>query len=251
MFTEELINKRIRELDAQYELAVRQVAGLENAICELKKYAGYLIKTGDFSTYPNRMSGEAWRRRISEMIKELMKIDKKRYPSFNSVLSPIYIQLRNVYGVVLEQLRKDFRYKYDTLRYPTAFEAISEDDTVRSIFESLLLGMFPDEYFEDEVLEIIEGGGSVECETKPEEVILQILVPLAIQRRDNSFGYADTFNLVCNSMDCSWGNLQTRYMNKHNLEDAPSKTIILVENANVLRKFKKTVRVLLDESTGL
>lgn len=251
MVSEELINKRIRELDAQYEFAVKQVAGLESAICDLKRYASYVIKTGDFSTYPNRISGDAWRRRISEMIKELMKVDKKQYPSVNSVLHTIYIQLRNVYGVVLEQLRRDFRYKFDTLRYPTAFEAISEDDTVRSIFESILFGLFPDEYFKDEVLECIEGGGSIESETKPEEVILQLLVPLAVKRRDNSFGYAETFNLVCNSMDCSWGNLQTRYMNKHNLDDAPSKAILIVENANVLRKFKKTVRVLLDEGTGL
>lgn len=251
MFTEDLINRRIKELDTQYEQALKQLAGLENAICELKKYAGYIIKTGDFSTQPNRISGEAWMKRTTEMIKELMRVDKKHYPSFNSVVAPIYIKLRNVYGIVLEQLRKDFRYKFDTLRSPSAFEAISEDDMVRSIFESILMGMFPEEYFHDEVLDIIEGGGSIECIRKPEEVILQILAPLAIQRRDDSFGYADTFNTVCNRMDCCWGNLQTRYVNKHNSEDIPSKTVIIVENANVLRKFKKTVRVLLEEGTGM
>lgn len=253
MLDEELINKQIKELDAQYEQALRQLAGLASTIRDLKKYAGHLINTGDFSVKPQRMSNEAWRGRASELVKELIRVDKKTYPTFNSVLKPIYIQLRNVYGVVLDQLRKDFRYNNDTLRYPSAFEAISDDDVVRELFDSILLGLFPDDYFEDEVLLAIENGEDTELVEveKPEEIILKIIAPLAIKRNDDSYGYVDTFNWVCDQLDCSWGNLQTRYMNKNNLTETPSKLTIIVSNANVLRKFKKTVRVALDDRTDL
>ena len=145
------------------------------------------------------------------------KVDKKNYPTFNSVLVPIYIQLRNVYEVVLDQLRKDFRYNNDTLRYPSAFEAISDDGMIRSIFDSLLIGLFPDDYFKDEVLDYIErseNGEEVVLADTPEEIILKIIAPLAIKRNDESYGYIETFELVCAHMQCSWGNLQIRYMNK-------------------------------------
>lgn len=249
----DLINKRLRELDAQYEEAQKQLRGLENTIVNLKKYAGYIVKTGEFNNNPKRMSDEAWRRRASEMIKELMKVDRETYPTFNSVLVPIYIRLRDVYGVVFDQLRKDFRYNTYTLRYPSAFEAISADDTVREIFDSLLMALFPADYFDDEVLDIIdEGGEEVACvKETPEETVMKIIIPLAIKHNDDSYGYIDTFNDVCENMDCSWNNLQTRFMRKNNLEKTPSKLTVIVSNDSVLRKFKKTVRVMLENCEDL
>ncbi|MDO4562211.1 MAG: hypothetical protein Q4C12_00095 [Clostridia bacterium] len=210
---EDLLNKRIKELDSLYEQALKQITGLQNTIVNLKKYAGYIVKSGDFTSVPSRMSNEAWRKRASEMIRELIKLDKKNYPTFNSVLYPIYIRLRDVYGVVLDQLRKDFRYDNYTLRYPSAFEAISSDDVVREIFDSLLISLFPKDYFEDEVLSAIERGDAVECIIEqPEEIMMKIIAPLAIKNNDDSYGYINTFESVCDNMDCSWGNLQTRYI---------------------------------------
>lgn len=181
------------------------------------------------------------------MVKELMKTDKVKYPTFNSVLVPIYIKLRDVYGVVLEQLRKDFRNKYDTLRYPSAFEAISGDDAVRDTFDSILIGLFPDDYFIDDALEIIERGEAVAYSNSPSEVLKEIISPLALKNNDDSFGYSKTFEDVCENMDCSWSNLQTRYKNKNPTEDEPSKLTIIVTNDAVLRKFKKTVRDMLEK----
>jgi len=249
----DLINKRIKELDSQYEEAQKQLLGLENTIVNLKKYAGYIVRTGEFNNYPKRMSDESWRRRATEMIKELMKIDKETYPTFNSVLVPIYLRLRDVYGVVLDQLRKDFRYNTYTLRYPSAFEAISADDTIREIFDSLLMELFPADYFDDEVLSsIYEGGDEVACvKESPEEIIMKIIIPLAAKCNDDSYGYINTFNNVCENMGCSWNNLQTRFMHKNNLEKMPSKLTVIVGNDSVLRKFKKTVRVMLENCDNI
>lgn len=244
---EETITQRIKELNAQYDQACKQLAGLQRTIDSLQQYASHIVSTGDFSKQPLRLSNEAWRKRASEMIKELMKVDKKNYPSFNSVLYTIYIQLRNVYGVVLDQLRKDFRYNHNTLRYPSAFEAISDDESIREIFDSLLIDLFPDGYFEDEVLTAIERGDAYVQVEKPEDVLEKIVTPLAIAMNDNSFGYAETFDRICNHMDCSWKNLQTRYMRRNNLTDSPPRAAIIVDNASVLRKFKKTARELLEK----
>ncbi len=254
MITEDIIGQSLKEVNAQYEQAIRQLAGLNRTIQNLQKYASHLINVGDFSVKPHRISNEAWRKRASEMIKELIKLNKKDYPTFNSVLVPIYIQLRNVYGVVLDQLRKDYRYNNDTLRYPSAFESISDDDMVRSIFDSLLVGLFPEDYFKDEALERIERGDNYEeiiVDDPPEEVILKIIAPLAVKRNDNSYGYIDTFKFVCNHMKCSWGNLQTRYINRNDVSEPPSKAVIIASNISVQKKFIKTVRALLADNNDL
>lgn len=254
MDIDKVITRRLNEIDNQYRQAVRQLEGLNNTIISLQKYASHLIDTGDFSSAPQRLSDEAWRKRASEMIKELIKIDRNNYPSFNSVLVPIYIELRDVYGVVLDQLRKDFRYNNNTLRYPSAFEAISDDDMIRDIFDSLLIGLFPDGYFTDDVLNFIErreNGEVATLDKSAHDVIVEIITPLAIKRGDESQGYSNTFEFVCSHTNCSWGNLKTRYMNKNKVEKPPTKEEIIISNANVLRKFKKTVCALLENDKDL
>lgn len=249
MASEEAINRALNEVQKQYEKALQQLYGLNNTIRDLRTYANHLIDTGDFSAAPKRLSNEAWRKRATEMIKELIKIDKANYPSFNSVLVPIYIELRNVYGIVLEQLRKDFRSNNDTLRYPSAFEAISDDDVVRDIFDSLLISLFPKDYFNDDVLEFIKDKHSNNtslCDT-PEEIVLKIIAPLAIKKNDDSKGFSQTFEFVCAHMNCDWKNLQTRYRNKYKISDPPSRMSIITDSTNVLNKFKKTVRSLLED----
>ena len=245
---------RLKEVDKQYKQALKQLEGLNNTIINLQDYASHLIETGDFSSAPKRLSNEAWRRRATEMIKELVKIDRIHYPSFNSVLIPIYTKLRDVYGVVLEQLRKDFRYDCNTLRYPSAFEAISNNDMIRDIFDSLLIDLFPEEYFADEVLTFIkkkECGKVPTLDKSPRETIVDIIAPLAVKRGDESKEYSKTFELVCSYMDCSWGNLQTRYIHKYKVENSPTKEEIIINNANVLRKFKKIVSALLENDKNL
>lgn len=241
--------KRLREIKAQFQQAERQLQGLRRTIENLDTY----IKTDKPDAPPFRMSNAAWRKRTSEMIRELVKTDKESYPTFNSVLVPIYIKLRDVYGIVLEQMRKDYIYKYDTLRYPSAFEVISDDDVVRGIFESLLLSMFPTVYFSDEAFLLSEQGDIDHIadmqRTKQEQAIMHKIVPLAIKKNDESHEYMNTFEEICSQMDCSWHNLQVRYMHKHKLDCLPSKLTVIAANDTVRRKFQKTIRVLLEKYT--
>lgn len=41
------------------------------------------------------------------------------------------------------------------------------------------------------------------------------------------------------------------YMKKNNLTEPPSKLTIIISNANVLRKFKKIIRVMLEDCKDL
>ncbi|MEE1503635.1 MAG: hypothetical protein UGF89_05230, partial [Acutalibacteraceae bacterium] len=50
------------------------------------------------------------RQRTFEPAKKLIEVGSKIHSILNSILIPLYIQLRNSYGVVLYQLHKDFQY---------------------------------------------------------------------------------------------------------------------------------------------
>lgn len=243
--------KRLQEVKLQFQQAEKQLQGLQRTIENLDAYIN-TVRSDETGTH-FRMSNLAWRKRASEMIRELIKTDKKSYPTFNSVLVPIYIKLRDVYGVVLDQMRKDYVYKYDTLRYPSAFEVISDDDVVREIFESLLLSMFPSTYFIDEAFVLSEQGDEEHIadmqRDRQEQIIMNKIVPLAIKRNDESDDYVDTFEEICSQMDCSWHNLQVRYMHKNGLDYLPSKLTVIAGNDSVRRKFQKALRILLEKYT--
>ena len=245
------MRNKLAELQAQYEQASRLLGGARAAIEQATEYANKVLdnEQADIS----KQSAAAWRSRASEMVKELTKVEKEQYPSFNSVLCVVYMELRDTYGIVLDQLRKDFRYKYNTLRYPSAFEAISADSMVRKIFDSVLVGLFPESYFHDEVLDMCEGIIRVERKPakrlgRPVQQLEQIIEPLAVARKDTSDDYQDTYCLVYDNMDCCWSNLLKRYMHKHNMDSVPQKRVVIMENPAVKRKFKKTVQALLAQA---
>lgn len=250
MLDDDLIITRIKELRNQYDQTERQLYAIGESVNNLEKCASQIIKADNFSNEPIRISNKAWRRRASETIRELMRVDRVNYPTFDSVLISIYIKLRDVYGVVFDQLRKDYKYKYNMLCFPSAFEAISDDNTVRDIFDSLLVDMFPESYFNDEAIETLESRcESTNGEYLSEEMLIKIIQPLAIKMGDNSYGYINTFNHVCSQMDCSWSNLQTRYMNKNGLSEPPHISRIILDNVRVLRKFKRTTRIMIDQQS--
>lgn len=251
MSVEDVARTRAVEINRQYERAARQLSMANETIRELNAYVNRLTNTKDFTDDTIRMTNEDWMSRASEMIKELMVVDGINYPTFKSVLLPIYTKLKNVYGIVLDQLRKEYRYNNNTLRYPSAFEAISDNDTVRSIFDSLLIELFPEEYFYDEVVECVEGRHEYDPKQDINNPILRMIEPLANKMGDNTQCYTSTIAAVLNNMDCSWGNLQTRYMNKHGVSSPPTKLEIILDNHHVMKKFKNTILTMLEGYSDL
>lgn len=276
----DIVQARVKEVELLYNQIIRQASGLRKTMEKLVKYANTIIESGEFDARPYRMSDTAWQKRATDTIKELLK--RGSYSTTNEVLSAIYIDLRDTYGVVLDQLRKDYRENNDLLRYPSAFEAISGDDMVRSIFDSILLAMFPEDYFQDEVLMQIEGTNTQDSipESQPviedsaesesdeniqstaeedsseqekaevETQIAGIVSELAELLNDTSFGNGKTFEFICDNMECHWGYLATQYRRKNQTQVSPSRYTIVIENARTRSIFEKTARRLIKIEKG-
>lgn len=97
---------------------------------------------------------------------------------------------------------------------------------IRDIFNSLLISLFPDGYFTDDVLSFIErreNGEVATLDKSARDAIVEIITPLTIKCGDKSQGHSNAFEIVCSHMNCSWSNLKTRYMNKNKVEKPQQK----------------------------
>lgn len=109
----------------------------------------------------------------------------------------------------------------------------------------ILRGLFPENYWSHKDGVIADEYTEVKTQ---EEIVRDIIKPLAEKYNDTTKGYNKTFRIVYKRMGCSWSNLQTRYKNSNNLKTTPQKLTIVTNNQDVFRKFKKCVRELLDET---
>lgn len=75
----------------------------------------------------------------------------------------------------------------------------------------------------------------------PEDIIRETIEPLAKLLNDNSKGYNCTFRKVYSAMDVSWSHRQSRYKNKHNNKNKPSKLKLITEDSKLLKMFISTV----------
>lgn len=188
----------------------------------------------------------SWQTDMQNIIYELIQINKTEFPTCNSVIKAIYIKMRNVYGIVLDQLRKEYRDRYGLDYYPNALEAVADDEVARKVFESILRDLFPDNYWSYKV-GVVDDTYTREPAQTQEDIVRSIIKPLAEKYDDKSKGYNRTFRIVYQKMDCAWSNLQTRYKKNNNLKTTPQKLTIVINNPRVFREFKKCVRELLDE----
>ena len=187
----------------------------------------------------------SWQSDMKNLVYELMKIDNDSFPTYNSVLKRVCLKLRDVYGIVIDQLRKEYKSKYGVDRASDVLEIISESNTEKDLFESVLRSLFPAGYWHHE-----DGVACADYSTEKarEVVVRELIEPLAKKYNDSSKGYNKTFREVYKNMDCAWGNLQTRYKRVNRLKANPQKFTIVVNNPTVFKKFKRTVGELLDET---
>lgn len=254
MTEKEMLEKRVQMLVENLERAEKQLRGLRKTVADVASYASHVLYTKAYEKEVPRLSNKAWQERAMDLVRDLVKCDRKQYPNVDVVLATVYRILRDEYGVVIKQIRKDYQRNNDILRTPTVFEAISDDDTVRDIFDAVLKDLFPDEYFEDRALTMAYdthfsvAGKDIHKKTRgrkkedPKDVIDKVIKPIAIRNRDESFGFSETFERVCNATPCSWHNLQVRLQKKNGCKDLPTKIKVLEENPAALREFKKAAK---------
>lgn len=206
-------------------------------------YIENILKNSGIATSNIDKEKMTWQTDMKNLSYELMNVRKYDFPTYNSVMRTVYSKMRNVYGIVLEQIRKDYKDKYGLDYSPDVLEAIGDNKNIKNIFESILKGLFPDEYWCCGEKYSEDG---VESKSR-EAMVRELIKPLAEKYDDHSKGYNKTLRIIYSRMDCSWSNLQTRYKKTNGLRAIPQKITIVINNPEVYRKFKKSVRELLDE----
>lgn len=242
------LQKRLDEIMKLYNQTMRQADGLSIRVRELERYINRLLDTGDFSIQTPATSNESWCNRAIEMVKELVKINRGKYPTDASVLTDVYRKMRDAYGIVLDQLRKEYRINNDTLRSVSTLEAIADNLSMRDIFDAILLDLFPRDYFNDNILEAANGNmnNNTDCfEDKDKIVALVRGVLESLKIKDNdTMNYISIYSQALNRMPCHWDNLETRYMNKNPNNGKPTKMMLINTNPLVFNKFKSAVKTL-------
>lgn len=239
---QETLNKMFSEFESKIEV------NMTNKMNVMSNSFAYIVKVLEDSGIATSNIDKhkiSWQTDMKNIAYELIHINKEEFPTYNSVLKAVYLKLRNVYGIVLDQLRKEYKDRYGLDYFPDALEAVSDDKTSRDLFEMVLRGLFPQDYWSHKDGVIDDEYSEIKTQ---EEIVRDIIKPLAEKYNDATKGYNKTFRVVYKRMGCSWSNLQTRYKNSNNLKTTPQKLTIVINNQDVFRKFKKCVRELLDET---
>lgn len=83
-----------------------------------------------------------WKLAMRRMIDKMVKEFPDRYQTFNTVLVKVYLRMRDVYGIVLEQYVKEYRAIFGNDQKVSKLDIISHDETLRSLFEPILTDMY-------------------------------------------------------------------------------------------------------------
>lgn len=179
---------------------------------------------------------------VSKMISIASKIcsyDKEKYPTLNHVLKEVYTELRDVYGVVMAQLRKEYKTEHETDRAPDPIYLIQNDDCLREIFENLLTDLC-DGYERPSATPASE----MNRKEMAEEARL-LAWELGEKRGDTSKGYNATFRLIYENMECNWERLGEIHQRKANSKEMPRKFNIMIANPWVFSEFRSVANTLL------
>lgn len=172
-----------------------------------------------------------WKKKIYSMIDRLIDTGKCRERS--ECLQYIYKYMNKNYGIVWDQEMKE--YAIQNGKKPSTIDLTYNNETYRSIFESILVDLVANNVPQDE---------EMACMTD------KIIAPLIAKYNDNSNAGCATYKLVYTRMDklkpICWRNRETRYINKHEKKTATKKNIIN-DSKSLMRIFRMAVKQMLEE----
>jgi len=179
-------------------------------------------------------SNKEWKTRIYELADKIVMQQPDTYKDSKDVLHTLYRQLNKVYGIVWDREQFEYRKNHNISGNARTMELIGEKETLKSIAENILKDMIINE--------------SEESEQPRLDIVRSTIAPLIEKYNDKSVGGNKTFQIVYKNMNCGWSNLMTRYRKEHGTKNSPSKFKIVQTNPAVFRKYKKTVKQLLNEN---
>ena len=171
-----------------------------------------------------------WKKKIYSMIDRL--IDAGKCKERSECLQYIYKYMNKNYGIVWDQEMKE--YVIQNGKKPSTIDLTYNNETYRSIFESILVDLVENNASQEEMV----------CMTD------KIITPLIAKYNDNSNAGCATYRLVYARMDkikpICWSNREARYINKHEKKTATKKNIIN-DSKSLMKIFRAAVKQMLEE----
>ena len=172
-----------------------------------------------------------WKKKIYSMVDRL--IDAGKCKERSECLQYIYKYMNKNYGIVWDQEMKE--YAIQNGKKPSTIDLTYNNETYRSIFESILVDLVENNTSQDE---------EMVCMTD------KIIAPLIAKYNDNSNAGCATYKLVYARMDkikpICWSNREARYINKHEKKTATKKNIIN-DSKSLMKIFRAAVKQMLEE----
>lgn len=221
-----------------------------------------------------------WFDQTMQRINRIISADRYSYPNVDKVVSTVCIELRRSYGIVIEQLKKEFKSSYGY--YPDTLHAIAEYKIPREIFTSLLTDMESAVCSNKRIrlnrsctftvkgncyyMIVTEGGKQrwlstgKRVDTATADEINRILETTVIANNIELFkdfheniinikshkniDSVTAITLTLDAMECDWDNLTTRFKNKYNTMRTPTRVEILINSPSLKKKFRLTANKL-------
>lgn len=183
-----------------------------------------------------------WKMDMRKRVGALSKSYPELYADFNTVLRKVYLKMRDVYGIVMEQYAKEQRIDNRVGRV-TYLEIISENEKLRSIFEPILSNMEEDSRKEMERRRLT-------AEAEMGKSRQEIAQPLIEAKGDKSAFGCSTYISVHARMKrngVKFAEYAERYKKEHNLKRAVKNGELIDNIPELKREFARAVAELLAE----
>jgi len=182
-----------------------------------------------------------WKAQMNRIIMRLVKDFPGDYPNYNKVAQEIYRKMDNAYGVCLAQCEKDYKRYHSGV--VSTLEAISSDEKLRSIFESILITQ------DSKIRE------SAEKKKATENAVLgmtrkEIIQPLIEVRGDKSNYGCNTYTVVSHRMRSNGVDFKVSgeaYRIKNKLRRQIKSSELIENDPEIKKAFARAVLELLTE----
>lgn len=179
-----------------------------------------------------------WKLQIYSQANRVLKL----YPTMTKnqhVLRAVYTIMRNQYGIVFEEEKREYKEKYNIEHHVPTIDIIADNAKLKSLFESILNDM------ENSNVTVEQRKQIVNTVVDP---ITSTINPLIAKRNDKTKGGNNTYRKVYAAMGViSWGMRRKRYQHVHKLKNIPSKRVLIRNDPKLLKSFCSTVNKMLAE----
>lgn len=249
------IQLSIPDMTAQFDEMNNKIDRLYN---DMSKFVKFMMDWKEHSnqihpivdktidTYNNIMSNisnagtiltdcKKWKDNAYALMDNLLLLDST-FADRKNVLNYIYRYMNKNYGIVWAQEIIDYKEKYNLEEKPSTIDIVYNNETYRSIFDSVLLDLI--------------------SKTKPIKIatvsfdsasLTNIIAPLAEKYDDHSPYQAVTYRRVYKQMEnthkVSWKNQLTRFKKETKIK--PCKINLILSKPKLQKKFEESVQELL------